>query len=154
MIFLQDGHDCEAACNADPNCVAWAWVVPGGPGGERCCLKNPVPTPNPESYVISGVKSPVNYTSVYINASNSSLNSSITKNDYSGPLAGVNSTITLHIFVDHSVVEVYTNAGQGSTVITNRVYPTLPSSIGVSAFSLGSSPCSLLSLEAWELAAA
>ena len=104
--------------------------------------------------MVSGVKSPVNYTSVYINAANSSLNTSITKNDYSGPLAGVSNTITLHIFVDHSVVEVYTSAGQGSVVITNRVYPTLPTSIGVSAFSQGASPCTLVSLEAWQLAAA
>ena len=118
-----------------------------------CCLKNPVPASNPETYCVSGIENaPVtNLTSVYIQASNSSLNTSIAKNNYSGPLKGVQSQLTLHIFVDHSVVEVYTNAGQGSTVITNRVYPMLSTSVGVSAFSASAQSCNLVFFEAWEL---
>ena len=56
--------------------------------------------------------------SVYVSAANSSLNTGITKNYYSGLLYGVQDTITLHIFVDHSIVEVFADAGQGTTVIT------------------------------------
>ena len=155
-VSYTDPHVCQQACEADPNCAAWTFVVPGGPGGERCCLKTPVPAPNPETYCVSGVMRAANttLTSVYIDASGSSLNTSIAKNNYSGPLAGVNGQITLHIFVDHSVVEVYTNAGRGSTVITNRVYPTLPTSIGVSAFASSAASCSVVFLEVWELAEA
>lgn len=150
-----DPHICQAACDADPSCEAWTFVIPGGPpGAERCCLKSPVPAEVQDAYCVSGVKGGANITSVYINAANSSTNASITKNNYSGALRGVQNQITLHIFVDHSVVEVYTNAGQGSTVITNRVYPMLPTSVGVSAFSLSGAACNLVSLEAWELAQA
>jgi sucrose-6-phosphate hydrolase SacC (GH32 family) len=108
-------------------------------------LKNPVPSPVARSYVVSGVKQ-AQPPSLYVSAANSSLNAGITKNDYSGflkvrqtpiPLAyrlltsfdqrqGVVDSITLHIFVDHSIVEVYANNGQGSTVITNvRPFPML-----------------------------
>ena len=82
----------------------------------RCCLKSPIPSPNPETYCVSGVKN--GGTSVYSLATNSSLDGSIVKNNYFATLLGVTNSVTLHIFVDHSIVEVYANAGQGSVVMS------------------------------------
>lgn len=50
---------CKSACEANPVCLAWTYVVPGvqGPDG-RCWLKDAVPSPTTFSSAVSGVKSP------------------------------------------------------------------------------------------------
>jgi beta-fructofuranosidase len=56
--------------------------------------------------------------------------------------------LTLHVFLDRSVIEVFANGGRA---ITSRVYPTRPDSLGVAAFALGG-PARLTSVDIWELA--
>jgi beta-fructofuranosidase len=55
--------------------------------------------------------------------------------------------LTLHVFVDHSVVEVYAN---GRACLTSRVYPSRPDSIGVELFARGG-PGRLSRLDVWQM---
>ena len=55
--------------------------------------------------------------------------------------------IELRVFVDRSVVEVFTDGGQ---YLGKRIYPARPDSLGVQIFSLGGN-ATLQSLEAWEM---
>ncbi|MCB0204697.1 MAG: glycoside hydrolase family 32 protein [Anaerolineae bacterium] len=65
------------------------------------------------------------------------------------PAQGANGTITLRIFLDRSVLEVFVNGGLSSVVA--RIYPSLPESLGVGLFSRGGS-ARLKSLDIWSLA--
>jgi sucrose-6-phosphate hydrolase SacC (GH32 family) len=56
-------------------------------------------------------------------------------------------TLRLHIFVDHSVIEIFVN---NRAVITSRVYPTLSSSRGVQLYTTGGS-AHINSLDIWKL---
>jgi len=53
----------------------------------------------------------------------------------------------LHVFVDHSVIEVYAN---GSACLTTRVYPLRAESVGVELFARGG-PAELRKLDVWEM---
>jgi|ERR1044071_1592449 hypothetical protein len=46
-LNVNDANQCAAACNANPNCLAWTFVTKGrlSPSA-RCFLKNPVPAPS------------------------------------------------------------------------------------------------------------
>jgi beta-fructofuranosidase len=55
--------------------------------------------------------------------------------------------LTLQIFVDHSVVEVYANT---RACLTSRVYPTRPDSVGVELFARDG-PAQLQRLDVWEM---
>lgn len=55
---------------------------------------------------------------------------------------------TLRVFVDHSVIEVFSNDGT-SNIIT-RVYPSLSSSVGVSLFVEGEGSVNV-EVDAWSL---
>ncbi len=55
--------------------------------------------------------------------------------------------LKLHIFIDHSVIEIFAN---DRTSITSRVYPTRPDSLGVKLFSAGEN-AKLLSLDVWTM---
>jgi beta-fructofuranosidase len=55
---------------------------------------------------------------------------------------------TLHLFLDHSVLEVYAN---GRSCLTARIYPTRPDSLGVDLVARGGK-VTARSVEAWELA--
>jgi beta-fructofuranosidase len=57
--------------------------------------------------------------------------------------------LSLQVFVDHSVVEVYANA---RACLTSRVYPSRADSVGIELFAEGG-PARLVELEAWELGA-
>ncbi|MBW7882723.1 MAG: glycoside hydrolase family 32 protein [Caldilineaceae bacterium] len=57
--------------------------------------------------------------------------------------------VTLHIFLDRSVVEIF--AGAGRTAMAGRIYPTLADSLGVALFSHGGAAV-LESLDIWTLA--
>ncbi|QGQ99548.1 glycoside hydrolase family 32 protein [Paenibacillus psychroresistens] len=56
--------------------------------------------------------------------------------------------LTLHVFVDHSVIEVFANE---ITCISTRIYPTLEQSVNVSVFALNEASVTLLQLDIWEL---
>ena len=55
--------------------------------------------------------------------------------------------LELRIYLDHSIMEVYAN---GRQCITQRIWPTLDDSMGVSFFSLGSD-AKVLSFDAWDM---
>ena len=58
--------------------------------------------------------------------------------------------LSLRLFLDRSVLEVFANSRQ---CITQRIYPTRPDSLGVLLFSRGGS-VSVKSLQAWDMAPA
>ena len=67
-----------------------------------------------------------------------------------GPLElAANEPLTLHIFVDRSVVEVFANNRQ---CLTKRIYPARQDSRGVQLFARGGS-AKLKSLDVWDMAA-
>jgi beta-fructofuranosidase len=55
--------------------------------------------------------------------------------------------LRLHVFVDHSVIEVYAN---GRACLTSRIYPSRSDSLGVELFARGG-PAQLHQLDAWEM---
>ena len=59
-------------------------------------------------------------------------------------------SVTLHIFLDRSVVEVFANGGR--TNLVTRIYPTRPDSLGVRLFSRGGS-AKVTSLDVWTMGA-
>jgi len=62
------------------------------------------------------------------------------------PLAAAES-LTLQVFVDHSVVEVFANA---RACLTSRIYPARGDSLGVELFARGA-PAQLPRLDVWEM---
>ncbi|HNS02013.1 MAG TPA: glycoside hydrolase family 32 protein [Anaerolineae bacterium] len=60
-----------------------------------------------------------------------------------------NGTVTLHIFLDRSILEVFVNGGRSS--LAARIYPTRADSLGLGLFSQGG-PARLQSLDVWRLA--
>jgi beta-fructofuranosidase len=56
-------------------------------------------------------------------------------------------SLTLQVFVDHSVIEVYANA---RTCLTSRIYPSRADSVGLELFALRG-PAHLRKLDAWEM---
>ncbi len=66
---------------------------------------------------------------------------------HSGPFEAEDGRMTLHVFVDWSSVEVF--AGQGETVITDRIFPD-PESDGVALYAKGGT-ARLVSLDVWKL---
>ncbi len=58
-----------------------------------------------------------------------------------------NEPVSLHVFLDRSVIEVFAN---GRACITARVYPSRPDSLGVKVFARGDE-VRLRSLDVWEL---
>ena len=61
---------------------------------------------------------------------------------------GDEETLTLHIFLDRSVLEVFANERQ---CITQRIYPTRPDSLDVRLFSIGGRTI-FKAIEAWRMA--
>ena len=57
--------------------------------------------------------------------------------------------LKLHIYLDHSILEVFANHCQG---VAQRVFPTRADSVGVSFVSHGSG-AKVKSLEAWDMSA-
>ena len=60
---------------------------------------------------------------------------------------GPEESLTLHVFLDHSVVEVFVN---GRATFTSRIYPTRPDSRGVDVFAEGG-VVRLKSLDVWSM---
>lgn len=67
---------------------------------------------------------------------------------HAGPLPADDGLVQMHVFIDWSSVEVF--AGDGRTVITDRIFPD-PESDGVALFAEGGT-ARLVSLQAWEMA--
>lgn len=84
-----------------------------------------------------------------IDRQHSSLDTAVHRETHGTPVTlSPDDNLTLHIFVDHSVVEVFANA---SACLTTRVYPTRPDSVGLALFAHGGS-AQLQSLDAWQMA--
>ena len=64
-------------------------------------------------------------------------------------IAGYDNSVTLHIFLDRSVLEVFID--DGMTSLISRIYPSLADSLGIGVFSRGGS-ARLLSMDIWQLA--
>ena len=65
-----------------------------------------------------------------------------------GPLELKNDErLTLRLFVDKSVVEVFAN---GRQAVTRRIYPSRKDSVGVTVFSRGG-PTKVVRLKAWDM---
>jgi beta-fructofuranosidase len=60
-----------------------------------------------------------------------------------------NEPLSLRIFVDKSVVEVFVNGGRQAAM--RRIYPSRKDSVGLSLFSIGG-PANATTIEAWEMA--
>jgi beta-fructofuranosidase len=70
------------------------------------------------------------------------------RNVEAGPFAlDPGQPLTLRVFVDKSIVEVFAN---GRQAVTRRMYPSRPDSLGVALFATGG-PATLTSLQAWDL---
>ena len=64
-----------------------------------------------------------------------------------GPLKNRNNTLTLHLFVDNSSIEVFANNGEAA--ISSKIYPD-PSSLGIELFS-NKGKVKIKSVRLWEL---
>jgi len=65
-----------------------------------------------------------------------------------GPVALENGVLSLQVFLDHSMVEVYANRRQS---LTSRLYPTLPAATGLRLWAEGE--VTVRSLTVWQLSA-
>lgn len=78
----------------------------------------------------------------------SSLDPDVDRTDLGGPLPGLGGGVAhLHLYLDHSVIEVI---GNDRVALTGRVYPTLPQSIGIDCFAVGG-PARVKTLDLWQL---
>jgi beta-fructofuranosidase len=79
----------------------------------------------------------------------SSVSPDVERNDRTAPLeVARGEPLKLHVFVDHSVIEVF--ADEGRTCLASRVYPLRPDSLGVGLFAREGN-ARLNSLDIWEL---
>lgn len=141
-IETEDPEICQTLCYSDFMCRAWTYTPPGMEGPSAMCfLKGYPPALNPRQGCVSGRKGIVG-----IDRTNSSLATDADKSNQAAPLD--DNPATLHVFVDHSIIEIFGN--DGTSNIISRVYPTLPQSMGVSLFVEGQGQV-LLSVDAWEL---
>ncbi len=73
------------------------------------------------------------------------------KNTASAPFSlEAHELLRLRVFVDKSVVEVFANNRQ---VVTRRIYPSLPESVGISLFCTAE-PCQITTFSSWQLSPA
>lgn len=85
---------------------------------------------------------------ITLDRTRSSLNPDVGRTVQSGPFSlGPDEPLELHVFVDHSVLEVFVN-GRGT--LTSRVYPTRRDSDGVEIFCEGGT-CLLKELTTWKI---
>lgn len=85
---------------------------------------------------------------IIMDRSRSSLDPEVHRSLQAGPLAlRPGEGLTLHIFLDRSIIEVYANT---RACLTSRIYPTRPDSLGLGVFAQGG-PVKLKSLDVWEM---
>ncbi|ETO23202.1 Glycosyl hydrolase family 32 domain protein [Reticulomyxa filosa] len=88
---------------------------------------------------------------VYVNTENSSLDNSTYKGQdqiYVHNWNGNTENIKLRVIIDHSIIEVFVN--NGINVITERVYPTLSSSLNVGLYA-NNGNCIFKTIQAWNV---
>ena len=86
---------------------------------------------------------------IVIQRDHSSLDDQVDRAPCMAPIrAATNGTITLHVFLDRSVLEVFVDGGLSS--LAARIYPTRRDSIGLGLFSRGGG-VHLKSLDVWRL---
>jgi beta-fructofuranosidase len=86
--------------------------------------------------------------SLVIDRERSSLDPTVKGGSYGGPIPpGEDEFLTLHIFLDRTIVEVYAN---GHSCITARIYPTRPDSLGVALEAAGG-PVTVRTLDVWNI---
>lgn len=79
----------------------------------------------------------------------SSVNADVDRDDCSVGAGGdVEQTLTLHIFLDHSVLEVFVN---GRCYLASRIYPERPESVGIALFTR-KGRVRIRSLDIWRIA--
>ncbi len=86
---------------------------------------------------------------IVIDRSHASLDTTLDRGPAVAPIKSTaEAPVTLHIFLDRSVIEVFTDDGR--TILATRIYPTRPDSLGLSLFSRGG-PAVIKSLDIWEM---
>jgi len=145
QVKTNDYLACEAACNHDLLCHAWTLIL-GMPERDNCWLKSSIPNSQTNPQTISGAK-PL----LQANRTLSSLYPRADSFAESGPLQNLpsNHTASLHIFVDHSIIEVFANGGRQR--LTTRVYPTLADSRFAEVFAEGHYDVRILAMDVWQL---
>lgn len=81
-----------------------------------------------------------------IDRTRSSANADVDRDVHSAELVVPDGKLTLHVFLDRSVLEVFANE---RVTLTSRIYPTRPDALGVAVF--GDEADRLRTLDAWEL---
>ncbi len=86
---------------------------------------------------------------IVIDRSHASLDATLDRRPAVAPIkSAAEEPVTLHIFLDRSVIEVFADGGR--TVLATRIYPTRPDSLGLSLFSRGG-PAAVKSLDVWAM---
>lgn len=88
---------------------------------------------------------------IRIDREQSSLDPAVVRGGDGGPFAlAADEPLTLHVFLDRSIVEVYAN---GRACLPERVYPSRPDSLGLELVSRGGR-ATAVSVDVWELSGA
>ncbi|MEW5957951.1 MAG: glycoside hydrolase family 32 protein [Chloroflexota bacterium] len=83
-----------------------------------------------------------------LDRSRSSLDETVDRSPRQGPLTlAADEPLQLHIFLDHSVIEIFAN---GRACLTGRVYPSRADSLGLDLFTWGG-PAPVVSLDIWKM---
>lgn len=88
---------------------------------------------------------------VCIDRERSSLDPTVVRGSDGGALVlGPDETLTLHVFLDHSIVEVYAN---GRACLTERIYPARPDSLGIDLVAHGGK-AHVIAVDIWDVSPA
>lgn len=115
-VNYADPHICQAACTADPKCLAYTYVT-RPPLVGSCCLKNGYPAENPnQPTCTSGVKpgGPPPSTGTPL------------------PLLPGDTAIDVHVFLDNTFAEIYLMEGRLAITVSLGSAPI--SDAGISLF--------------------
>ena len=135
--------DAGGDCRGD--CIEIIAQVEPGAGAEvglkvRCA-------PGDEEYTTITIQQAARQ--IVIDRSHASLDAELDRGPAVAPIkSAVGEPVTLHIFLDRSVIEVFADGGR--TVLATRIYPTRPDSLGLSLFSRGG-PAVIKSLDIWAM---
>jgi sucrose-6-phosphate hydrolase SacC (GH32 family) len=150
---VENAANCSALCAAQQPCVAWTSTRLGFPSpppynySPRCSLKSNIPNQNPSApCCISGVRGGWQ---LAVNRTNAGGDGNLGGRQASFVVKEGEDTITLRVFVDHSIVEGFVQGGR--VAITSRVYPTDPDALHVAAYAVGGG-ATLLEYTSWSLA--
>lgn len=143
-IALVSGAD-ELLADVRSDCLEIVAQLEPGAGAEvglkvRCA-------PEDEEYTCIMIQQAAQQ--VVIERDHASLDTAVDRSPCVAPLAlAVAEPVTLHIFLDRSVIEVFADAGR--TNLSTRIYPARPDSLGLRLFSRGG-PAQVTSLDVWTM---